>query len=190
MSVLGFCCCSDVSLVVVVVFSHQVVSDSAAPWTASAPGFPVLLHLPEFARAHVHWVGDAMQPSHPLSPPAPSWGEQGCAGFSLQWSVLWFTRAQCLLHTGLVAPQHVGSSQTRDWTLVSCIGRRVLYHWATREAPFASPLFYWCLPKKCWDWSVSKDAIPAFGELTFWWEGGKKNSKQELKKYINSLTHW
>ena len=26
------------------------------------------------------------------------------------------------------------SSQPRDWTLVSCIGRRVLYHWATREA--------------------------------------------------------
>ena len=27
------------------------------------PGFPVLHHLPEFAQAHVHWVGDAIQPS-------------------------------------------------------------------------------------------------------------------------------
>ena len=35
----------------------------------SAPGFPVLHHLPEFAQIHVHWVSDAIQPSHPLSPP-------------------------------------------------------------------------------------------------------------------------
>ena len=35
------------------------------------PGFPVLYHLPEFAQTHVHWVGDAIQPSHPLSAPSP-----------------------------------------------------------------------------------------------------------------------
>ena len=35
---------------------------------SSAPGFPVLHHLPEFAQVHVHWVGDATQPFHPLSP--------------------------------------------------------------------------------------------------------------------------
>ena len=34
----------------------------------STPGFPVLHYLPEFARTHVHWVEDAIQPSHPLSP--------------------------------------------------------------------------------------------------------------------------
>ena len=34
----------------------------------STPGFPVLQHLPEFAQTHVHWVGDIIQPSHPLSP--------------------------------------------------------------------------------------------------------------------------
>ena len=37
--------------------------------------------------------------------------------------------------TGLVAPQHVGSSQTRARTRVPCIGRRILNHCATREAP-------------------------------------------------------
>ena len=31
------------------------------------PGFPVLHRLPEFAQTHVHWVGDAIQPSNPLS---------------------------------------------------------------------------------------------------------------------------
>ena len=37
----------------------------------STPGFPVLHYLPEFAQTHVHWVGDAIQPSHPLSSPSP-----------------------------------------------------------------------------------------------------------------------
>ena len=35
--------------------------------------------------------------------------------------------------TGLVALQHVGSSQTRDQTCVTCIGWQILNHWATRE---------------------------------------------------------
>ena len=37
----------------------------------SAPGFPVLHYLPEFAQTHVHWVSHAIQPSHLLSPPSP-----------------------------------------------------------------------------------------------------------------------
>ena len=37
----------------------------------SMPGFPVHHQLLELARTHVHWVGDAIQPSHPLSPPSP-----------------------------------------------------------------------------------------------------------------------
>ena len=36
----------------------------------STPGFPVLHYLPEFAQTHVHRVGDAIQPSHPLSSPS------------------------------------------------------------------------------------------------------------------------
>ena len=43
----------------------------ATPWTAAMPGFPVFYHLPELAQTHVHWVGDAIQPSH-LSSPSPS----------------------------------------------------------------------------------------------------------------------
>ena len=37
----------------------------------SMPGFPVLRCLLEFAQTHVHWVGDGIQPSHPLMPPCP-----------------------------------------------------------------------------------------------------------------------
>ena len=38
------------------------------PVDCSTPGFPVLHHLLELAQTHVHQVGDAIQPSHPLSP--------------------------------------------------------------------------------------------------------------------------
>ena len=37
----------------------------------SIPGFPVHHQLPELAQIHVHRVGDATQPSHPLSSPSP-----------------------------------------------------------------------------------------------------------------------
>ena len=38
----------------------------------SVPGFPVLHYLLELAQTHVHWVSDAIQPSHPLLPLSPS----------------------------------------------------------------------------------------------------------------------
>ena len=41
------------------------------PRDCSAPGFPVVYCLPELAQTHVHRVGDAIQPSHPLSSPSP-----------------------------------------------------------------------------------------------------------------------
>ena len=41
------------------------------PMDCSTPGFPVHHELLEFAQIHVHQVGDAIQPSHPLSSPSP-----------------------------------------------------------------------------------------------------------------------
>ena len=63
-----------------------------------------------------------------------------CAGFSLQWLLLLQSmgsrvQAQELWCTGLVAPRHVGSSRTRARTRVPCIGRWILNHCATKEAP-------------------------------------------------------
>ena len=37
----------------------------------STPGFPVLYYLQELPQIHVHWVGDAIQPSYPLLSPSP-----------------------------------------------------------------------------------------------------------------------
>ena len=54
--------------VVVVVWSLSHALNLCDPMDCSTPGFPVLHYLPEFAQTHVLWVGDAIQPSHPLSP--------------------------------------------------------------------------------------------------------------------------
>ena len=41
------------------------------PMDSSTPGLPVHHQLPESTQIHVHWIGDAIQPSHPLSSPCP-----------------------------------------------------------------------------------------------------------------------
>jgi len=41
------------------------------PMNRSTPGLPVHHQLPEFTQTQVHWVSDAIQPSHPLSSPSP-----------------------------------------------------------------------------------------------------------------------
>ena len=60
------------------------------PMNWTTPGFPVLHSPPELAQTRVHWVRDAIPPSHALSPPSPA--------LSLSW------------HHGLL--QWVGSSHT------------------------------------------------------------------------------
>ena len=52
-------------------FSHSVVSDSLRPHGLQHSRLPCPLPSPELAQTHVHWVGDAIQPSHPLSSPSP-----------------------------------------------------------------------------------------------------------------------
>ena len=53
-------------------FSHSVVSNSLQPHE-SQHARPPCPELPEFTQTHVHRVGDAIQPSHPLSSSSPRW---------------------------------------------------------------------------------------------------------------------
>ena len=58
------------------------------PMGCSTPGFLVLCYLLEFAQAHVHWGSDAIQPSHPLSPPsrlAFNLSQHQCSPHPPQW---------------------------------------------------------------------------------------------------------
>ena len=57
-----------------------------------------------------------------------------CRGLSCCGEQAPDAQAQQLWLTGLVAPRHVGASQTRARTRVPCIGRQTLNHCATREA--------------------------------------------------------
>ena len=52
-------------------FSSVAQSTLHDPVLCSKPDFPVHHHLPELVQSHVHRVGDAIQPSHPLSSPSP-----------------------------------------------------------------------------------------------------------------------
>ena len=56
-------------------FSRWGMSDSLRPHESQHARLPVHHHFPEFTQTHVHRVGNAIQPSHPLSsafPPAPN----------------------------------------------------------------------------------------------------------------------
>ena len=55
------CCCSVTKLC-------PTLCD---PMNCSTPSFPVLHYLLNIAQTHVHWVSDAVQSSHPLSPTSP-----------------------------------------------------------------------------------------------------------------------
>ena len=57
-----YCCCLVSKL-------YPTLCDSMG---CSMPGIPIPHHLQKFAQVHVHWVGDAIQPSHPLLSPSPS----------------------------------------------------------------------------------------------------------------------
>ena len=51
--------------------SVSVVSYSSQPSEPQQPGLPVHHQLPESTQTYLHWVSDAIQPSHPLSSPSP-----------------------------------------------------------------------------------------------------------------------
>ena len=65
------------------------------PMDRSTPGFPVHHQLPEPTQTHIHHVGDAIQPSHPLSSPSPAFNLSQHQGFSnesvlrIRWPKYW-----------------------------------------------------------------------------------------------------
>ena len=91
----------------------QSCSTLCDPMNPSTPGLPVHHQLPEFTQSHVHWVGDAIQPSHPLlspSPPAPNPSQhQGFSNESslcMRWPKYWsfsFSIIPSNEHQGLIS---------------------------------------------------------------------------------------
>ena len=82
------------------------------PMDSRMPGFPVHHHLPEFALTHVHWVSDAIQPSHPVIP-FSSCPQSFPASGSFQMSQLFASDGQSI---GVSASTSVLPMNTQDWS--------------------------------------------------------------------------
>ena len=103
----------------IVQFSCSVVSDSLWLLGLQPPGFTVHQHLLELAQTYVHWVGDAIQPSHPLSSPSPPAfnlsQHQGL--FPVSW--LFASGGQSI---GASASASVLPMNSQDWFLLGLTG--------------------------------------------------------------------
>ena len=82
----------------------------------STPGFPVLHYLLEFAKTHVHWVGDAIQPSHPLLPTYPP------AINLFQHQGLFNESALCIRWPSVGASASVLPMNIQDWSPLGLTG--------------------------------------------------------------------
>ena len=88
-------------------FSCSVMPDSLRPQNHSTTGLPVHYQLLEFTQTNIHQVGDAIQPSHSLSPPFPpapnpSQHHTLCMRWRKYWSFS-FNISPSSEHSGLIS---------------------------------------------------------------------------------------
>ena len=88
------------------------------PMNCSTPGLPVHHQLPESTQTHVNWVGDAIQPSHPLSSPSPP-ALNVSSIRSFQMSHLFVSGGQSI---GVSASTSVLPVNTQDWSPLGWTG--------------------------------------------------------------------
>ena len=103
------CCCS-------VTQSCLTLRD---PKDCSIQGFPVHQQIPELAQTHVHWVGDAIQPSHPLSSPCPSAFNPSQHQGLFQWvnsSFAWGGQSIGVSALASVLPKNTQGWSPSEWT--------------------------------------------------------------------------
>ena len=89
------------------------------PMNCSTPGLPVHHQLLESTQTHVHWVGDAIQPSHPLLSPSPPALNPPLASGSFQMSQLFASGGQSI---GVSASASVLPMNTQDWSPLGWTG--------------------------------------------------------------------
>ena len=88
------------------------------PMNCSMPGLPVHHQLPEFTQTHVHRVGDAIQPSHPLSSPIPPAPKSLPASGSFPMSQLcaWGGQSTGVSASASVLPVNIQEWSPLGWT--------------------------------------------------------------------------
>ena len=85
------------------------------PMDCSTPNLPVHHQLPEFTQTHLCWVGDAIQPSHPLSSPSPSAPNPSQHQSLFQW-VCSLHEVAKVLSIIVSASASVLPMNTQDWS--------------------------------------------------------------------------
>ena len=88
------------------------------PMNCSTPGLSVHHQLLEFTQTHVHWVGDAIQPSHPLSSPSPPVPNPSHHQSLFQWVSYLHQVAKVLV----LASTSVLPMNTQDWSSLGWTG--------------------------------------------------------------------
>ena len=88
------------------------------PMNRSTPGLPVHHQLPEFTQTHVLRVGDAIQPSHPLSSPFPPVPKSLPASESFPVSQLftWGGQSTGVSASASFLPRNIQDSSPLEWT--------------------------------------------------------------------------
>ena len=93
-----YCCCYPVARLGLTLWD---------PMYCRMPAFPILHYLLEFAEIHVHRVGDAIQPSHPLSIPFSSHLQSFPASGSFQMSQFFASGGQSIGLSATVLPMNI-----------------------------------------------------------------------------------
>ena len=144
------------------------------PMNLSTPGLPVHHHLLQFTQTHAHWVGDVIQPSHPLlspSPPTPNPSQhlglfQWVNSLHMRWPKYWsfsFSISPSNEHPGLI-------SFRRDWLdLLAVQGtlKSLLQHHSSKASTLRHSAFFTgemqikttmrLSPHTCWNSYHQKD---------------------------------
>ena len=116
------------------------------PMNHSTPGLPVHHQFPESTQTHVHWVGNAIQPSHPLSSPSPP-AQSFPASRSFQMSQLFTSGGQSI---GVSALASFLPKKSQGWTLSEWTGSGTLksllqYHSSKASILRCSAFFFFSL---------------------------------------------
>ena len=132
-------------------FSCLVCPILCSPMDCSTPSLPVHHQLPEFPQIHVHWVGDAIQPSHPLSPPFPPAFNIAQHQGLFQWVVLLHQVAKVLDWTFSfsisTSNEYSGLLSFRmgwlDFVIVQGTLKRILQHHSLKVSVLQCSVFLW-----------------------------------------------
>jgi len=127
-------------------FSHSVMS-LCDPMNCSTSGLPVHHQLPKFTQTNVHRVGDAIQPSHPLSspsPPAPNPSQH--QSFPMSQLLAWGGQSIGVSALASVLPKNTQDWSPSEWTgwisLQSGTPKSLLQHHSSKASVLQHSAFF------------------------------------------------